>query len=125
MNTICAVPSRGHIDENGVVALPRLALATQDVSQIARVLRAALRLRTEIVHLTANPVRPDEHLLDIDVPGAGRVSVLAQPAGTARPDGYPLAIRPVTRVQMAELFALVERLDEPSRTEPPPAEDDS
>jgi eukaryotic-like serine/threonine-protein kinase len=107
------------------VALPRLALATQDVREIARVIRAALRLRTEIVHLAEDPVRPGQHLLEIDVPGAGQVSLLAEPAGSARPDGgYPLAVRPVTRVQMAELFALVERLDEPSRTEPPPPDNE-
>jgi eukaryotic-like serine/threonine-protein kinase len=108
----------------GDVALPRLVLATQDTREIARVIRGALRLRTEIVSLVEPPSGPGQHLLDIDVPGAGRVSLLAEPAGSARPDGYPLSVRPVTRVQMAELFALVERLDEPSRTDPPPPEED-
>ncbi|MDF2697183.1 MAG: Serine/threonine protein kinase PrkC, regulator of stationary phase, partial [Labilithrix sp.] len=71
------------------------------------------------------PVGSGQHLLDIEVPGVGHVSLLAEPAGSARPDGFPLSVRPVTRVQMAELFALVERLDEPSRTDPPPPEDDA
>jgi serine/threonine-protein kinase len=106
------------------VALPRLVLATQDTREIARVIRGALRLRTEIVRLVKPPIGPGQHLLEIDVPGVGHVSLLAEPAGSARPDGQPLSLRPVTRVQMAELFALVERLDEPSRTEPPPPEED-
>ncbi len=106
------------------MALPRLVLATQDSREIARVIRAALRLRTEIVHLVEPPIGTGHHLLDIRVPGVGHVSLLAEPAGSARPDGYPLSVRPVTRVQMAELFALVERLDEPSKTDPPPPDDD-
>ncbi|MBX3208071.1 MAG: protein kinase [Labilithrix sp.] len=106
------------------MALPRLVLATQDTREIARVIRGALRLRTEIVSLVEPPVGSGQHLLHIDVPGAGSISLLAEPAGSARPDGYPLSVRPVTRVQMAELFALVERLDEPSRTDPPPAEEE-
>lgn len=102
------------------MALPRLALATQDTREIARVIRGALRLRTEIVDLVEPPTGTGQHLLEIEIPGEGTVSLLAEPAGSARADGFPLAIRPVTRVQMAELFALVERLDEPSRTDPPP-----
>ena len=105
--------------------MPRLVLATQDLREIARVIRGALRLRTEIVALVEPPKVAGQHLLDIEVPGVGPISLLAEPAGAARPDGFPLSVRPVTRVQMAELFSLVERLDEPSRTEPPPpAEDD-
>ncbi len=110
--------------QNADVALPRLVLATQDSREIARVIRGALRLRTEIVSLVEPPIGAGQHLLHIEVPGVGSVSLLAEPAGSARPDGYPLSVRPVTRVQMAELFALVERLDEPSRTDPPPPEDD-
>ncbi|MBX3262735.1 MAG: protein kinase [Labilithrix sp.] len=106
------------------MALPRLVLATQDTREIARVIRGALRLRTEIVSLVEPPIGAGQHLLHIEVPGGESVSLLAEPAGGARPDGYPLSVRPVTRVQMAELFALVERLDEPSRTDPPPPEDD-
>ena len=112
------------MQQNDDVALPRLVLATQDSREIARVIRGALRLRTEIVSLVEPPVGSGQHLLHIEVPGIGHVSLLAEPAGSARPDGYPLSVRPVTRVQMAELFALVERLDEPWHTEPPPPEDD-
>jgi tRNA A-37 threonylcarbamoyl transferase component Bud32 len=118
------VPSGAQLDENGDVALPRLVLATQDSREIARVIRGALRLRTEIVRLASPPTGPGQHLLEIEVPGVGHVSLLAELAGNARPEGYPLNVRPVTRVQMAELFALVERLDEPSRTEPPPPEEE-
>lgn len=106
------------------MALPRLVLATQDTREIARVIRGALRLRTEIVHLVEPPIGTGQHLLEIEIPGIGHVSLLAEPAGSVRADGYPLSVRPVTRVQMAELFSLVERLDEPSRTDPPPADED-
>ncbi|HVM70012.1 MAG TPA: hypothetical protein VM204_09305, partial [Gaiellaceae bacterium] len=87
---------------------------------MARVMRAALRLRTEVVSLVEPPRRAGQHLLDIEVPGFGLVTLLAEPLGSGRPEGHPLSVRPVTRVQMAELFALVERLDAPSQTEPPP-----
>lgn len=106
------------------MALPRLVLATQDTREIARVIRGALRLRTEIVQLVEPPIGTGQHLLEIEIPGIGHVSLLAEPAGSVRADGYPLSVRPVTRVQMAELFSLVERLDEPSRTDPPPADED-
>ncbi len=104
--------------------MPRLVLATQDTREIARVIRGALRLRTEIVDLVEPPLGTGQHLLEIEIPGVGHVSLLAEPAGSARPNGYPLSVRPVTRVQMAELFSLVERLDEPSRTDPPPADEE-
>jgi eukaryotic-like serine/threonine-protein kinase len=116
--------SRDHIEENGAVALPRLVLATQDLREIARVLRGALRLRTEIVDVVEPPVSTGQHLLDIEIPGVGKVSLLAEPTGSPRPEGWPMSVRPVTRVQMAELFALVERLDDPSRSDPPPPDED-
>src|SRR5687768_13905283 len=98
---------------------------TQDdpVREIARVIRGALRLEIEIVLLVEPPQGPGQHLLEIDVPGGETITLLAEPAGPPRPDGYPLRVRPTTRVQMADLFSLVERLDEPSRTVPPPSED--
>ena len=99
------------------MALPRLSLATHDVREMARVIRGALRLRTEVVALVEPPTRSGQHLLALDIPGEGSISLLAEPAGAARPEGHPLSLRPVTRVQMAELFALVERLDDPY-TEP-------
>ena len=110
------------IPQNGGVALPRLHLATQDSRDIARILRGALRLRTEVVTLASPPHGNGQHLLEVHVPGVGSVSLLAEPAGPPRADGgYPLTIRPVTRVQMAELFTIIERLDdEPSRSIPPP-----
>ncbi len=108
------------MEHNGVVALPRLVMATHDPREIARVIRGALRLRTEVVELREPPASTGQHLLEIDVPGVGPIALLAELAGSVRPGGYPLALRAVTRVQMAELFALVERLDEPSHTVPPP-----
>jgi serine/threonine-protein kinase len=108
------------LEDNGSVPLPRLALATHDPREIARVIRGALRLRVEVVSLVAPPSGPGQHMLDVDVPGVGTVTLLAEPAGPARSNGVPLSVRPVTRVQMAQLFSLVEDLDEPSRTEPPP-----
>ena len=104
------------------MTLPRLAVATQEVRALARLLRGTLRLRVETVPLV-EPVRAGgQHLLDMDVPGAGIVTVLGEPAGPERPDGQPLRLSPVTRVQMAQLFALLERLDVPSETVPPPEE---
>lgn len=107
------------------MALPRLVLATQDLREIARVLRAALRLRTEVVDLVEPPQTTGQHLLEIEIPGGSRVSLLAEPTGSPRPEGWPMSVRPVTRVQMAELFALVERLDEPSGSDPPPADEEA
>lgn len=111
--------------QNGLVSMPRLQLATHDSQDIARILRGALRLRTEVVMLASAPIGQQQHLLDINVPGVGSVSLLAEPAGPPRGDGgFPLTIRPVTRVQMAELFTIIERLDEPSRSIPPPPSGD-
>lgn len=100
-------------------------LATDDVRDIARVLRGALRLRTEVVQLVEPPLQSGQYMLEVPVPGEGTLTLLAEPAGPARSDGYPLRVRPVTRVQMAELFALIERLDEPSATVPPPPDSSS
>jgi eukaryotic-like serine/threonine-protein kinase len=98
-------------------------MASRDVRDIARVLRGALRLRTEIVALVEPPRSPGQHVLEIDIPDIGRISLLAEISGVARPEGFPLSVRPVTRVQMAELFSILERIDEPSNTEPPPPEE--
>src|SRR5438128_2328389 len=108
--------------QNGDVSLPQLELASRDTREIARVLRGALRLRTEVVNLVSPPIGNGQHLLSIDVPGSGKVALLAELAGSPREDGhYPLSLRPVTRVQMAELFALIETLDDaPSQSIPPP-----
>jgi len=113
-----------HVPQNDVVSLPRLVMASREIRDIARVLRGALRLRTEVVSLVEPPRLAGEHVLEIEVPDVGHVSLLAEPSGPARAEGFPLAIRPVTRVQMAELFSLLERIDEPSRTEPPPPEEE-
>ncbi len=101
------------------MTLPRLVLWSQEPRAIARVLRGALRLRTETIRLVNAPRTIEQHLLDIDVPGEGRITLLAEPTGEVRPEGHCLRVAPVTRVQMAEIFALLERLDEPSTTVPP------
>lgn len=74
-----------------------------------------------MVPLESPPTMTSQHLLELDVPREGLVTLLAEPAGDAKDNLHPLAVRPVTRPQMAELFAMVERLDdEPSKTVPPP-----
>ncbi|MBS2016271.1 MAG: serine/threonine protein kinase [Deltaproteobacteria bacterium] len=104
------------------MALPRLRAEVGDARTIAKILRAALRHEVASVPLSTAPSLTSQHLLELDVPREGMVTLLAEPTGEPRGgDGYPLAIRPVTRPQMAEIFAMVERLDdEPSKTVPPP-----
>ncbi len=80
-------------------------------------------MQVEHVPLVRGPEGPGEHVLVLDVPGEDeRVELLAEPSGAATAEGYALRVRPMSRVQMAELFALAERLDDPSSTVPPPAE---
>jgi tRNA A-37 threonylcarbamoyl transferase component Bud32 len=104
------------------VELPRLRPATEDASTIARIIRGALRLQVERVRLVSAPATPGEHILELDIPGDTVVQLLAEPLGPATAEGYALRVRPLSRVQMAELFSLVERLDDPSTTVPPPAD---
>lgn len=100
--------------------LPRLQALVEEPSAIARLLRGVLRLQVERVRLSAAPELEGDHILDIDVPDHGAVSVLAEPFGPPTSEGHALRLRPFSRAQMSELFALVEALDEPSRTVPPP-----
>ena len=72
------------------------------------------------MHLVAPPMTNGQHLLELDVPGEGMVTLLAEPIEPAD-HGYLLRVLPLTRPQMAELLAVIERLDQPSFTEPPPA----
>lgn len=105
------------------MALPRLHASTEDATKIARILRGALRLQVEHVPLARAPQGPGDHILVLDLPGEDeRVELLAEPSGAATAEGYALRVRPMSRVQMAELFALVERLDDPSSTVPPPVD---
>jgi serine/threonine-protein kinase len=104
------------------MALPRLRADLRDTRIVARVLRGALRHEVAVVPLQEMPQTSGQHLLEIEVPGEGLVTLLADPVGAASGDGVPLHVRPVTRPQMASLFALVEKLDdEPSKTVPPPS----
>ncbi len=108
-----------------MVGLPRLRAATEDATKIARIIRGALRLEVERVPLAAPPAAAGEHVLVLDLPGEDeRIELLAELAGAPTSEGYALRVRPLSRVQMAELFALVERLDDPSSSVPPPADGD-
>lgn len=62
-----------------------------------------------------------QHLLEIAVPDQDPVTLLSEPAGPETASGFPLAVRPVTRPQMAQLFSLIERLDVPSIVDLPPS----
>jgi serine/threonine-protein kinase len=103
------------------MTLPRLRAEPGDDRAVARILRGALRHEVEYVPLAWPPTSGGQHLLEVEVAGEGLVTLLADPAGLATADGHPLHVRPVTRPQMAALLAMVERLDEPSRTVPPPS----
>jgi serine/threonine-protein kinase len=93
-----------------------------DERGLARVLRKALRHEVEAVPLVTPPASAGQHLLEIEVPGAAPIVLLADPVAAATPQGHPLHVRPVTREQMAVILAVAERLDpEPSHTIPPPA----
>ncbi|MDB4934654.1 MAG: Serine/threonine protein kinase PrkC, regulator of stationary phase [Labilithrix sp.] len=72
------------------------------------------------MRLSWPPETSGQHLLEVDVAGEGVVTLLADPVGAATEEGQPLHVRPVTRPQMASLLAMIERLDEPSNTQPPP-----
>jgi len=106
------------------VSLPRLRAVAADARAVARVLRGALRHEVALVQLEAPPAAPGQHLLEVDVSGEGIVTLLADPAGKPSGAGHPLHLRPVTRPQMAALFAMIERLDDPSTSVPPPAADE-
>ncbi len=105
------------------MSLPRLRADAADDRAVARILRGALRHEVEFVRLVAPPSSSGQHLLEVDVAGDGLVTLLADPVGEATADGHPLHVRPVTRPQMAALLAMIERLDEPSHTQPPPQGD--
>jgi serine/threonine-protein kinase len=106
------------------MALPRLRAELSDPRRVARLLRGALRHESAIVPLAAPPAIAGQHLLEIDVPGEGLVTILAECNAGETVEGWPLDVRPVTRPQMAALLAMIERLDhEPSNTEPPPGSD--
>ncbi|MBX3189502.1 MAG: serine/threonine protein kinase [Labilithrix sp.] len=77
----------------------------------------------EIVALEAAPAEAGQHLLELEIPGEDPILLLADPAGREEAGGFPLHVRPVTRPQMAAILALVERLDEPSKTVPPSGDD--
>jgi serine/threonine-protein kinase len=88
-----------------------------DNQEIADVLRAALLHSEHVVPLEAAPLTTGQHLLEIDVPDDGIITVLADPAGHETEEGHLLSVKPITRPQMATIFAIVERLDEPTRNQ--------
>ena len=83
-------------------------------------LRTALLHQTAYVPLVEKPRIAGQHLLEIDVPGGDPITLLSEPAGPETAAGFPLAVRPVTRPQMAQLFSLIEKLDVPSIVDLPP-----
>ena len=103
------------------MTLPRLRADAADDRAVAKILRGALRHEVEVVRLESPPTSSGQHLLEVEVPGEGLVTLLADPVGDATEAGHPLHVRPVTRPQMAALLAMIERLDEPSQTQPPPS----
>jgi tRNA A-37 threonylcarbamoyl transferase component Bud32 len=102
------------------MSLPRLRADAADDRAVAKILRGALRHEVEVVRLSWPPATSGQHLLEVDVAGEGLVTLLADPVGLATDEGQPLHVRPVTRPQMASLLAMIERLDEPSHSQPPP-----
>ena len=102
------------------MSLPRLRADAADDRAVAKILRGALRHEVELVRLQSAPTSSGQHLLEVEVPGEGLVTLLADPVGDVTEAGHPLHVRPVTRPQMAALLAMIERLDEPSHTQPPP-----
>jgi tRNA A-37 threonylcarbamoyl transferase component Bud32 len=102
------------------MALPRLRADLHDQRAVARLLRGALRHEIELVPLSVPAASVGQHLLEVVVEGAGVITLLAEPVSVPTAEGQALRVRPVTRGQMASLLELVERLDGPSRTVPPP-----
>jgi serine/threonine-protein kinase len=107
------------------MSLPRLRADAADDRAVARILRGALRHEVEVVRLSAPPSSSGQHLLEVDVTGEGLVTLLADPMGEPTEKGHPLHLRPVTRPQMAALLAMIERLDEPSHSQPPSQGEDA
>jgi serine/threonine-protein kinase len=101
------------------MSLPRLRADAADDRAVAKILRGALRHEVEVVRLSWPPTSSGQHLLEVDVAGEGLITLLADPVGEATAAGQPLHVRPVTRPQMASLLAMIERLDEPSHSQPP------
>jgi len=103
------------------LSLPRLRANLRSDRDIAEVLKAAMLHRMAYVSLMQVPRIGGQHLLEIEVPGDGVLTLLAEPAGVETPIGFPLALRPVTRPQMAILYAIVERLDVSGSLDMPPS----
>lgn len=103
------------------MSLPRLRCRLRNGRDIAAVLRQALLHQTAYVPLVEKPRIAGQHLLEIDIPGDEPITLLSDPAGPETAAGFPLAVRPVTRPQMAQLFSLIEKLDVPSIVDLPPA----
>ncbi len=102
------------------MSLPRLRAKLTTGRDVATVLRTALLHQTAYVPLMEKPRIAGQHLLEIAVPGDEPVMLLSEPAGPETAAGFPLAVRPVTRPQMAQLFQLIEKLDVPSIVDLPP-----
>ncbi|HRH01229.1 MAG TPA: hypothetical protein PLR99_33560, partial [Polyangiaceae bacterium] len=98
--------------------LPRLRAWLSDDRAAARLLETAIRHEQRVVPLVAPPRQPGPHVLEVPHGHGQVVCVLAEPVGLGRPDGVPMELRPLDPVQMPDLFALVERLDNPNAGAP-------
>ncbi len=98
--------------------LPRLRAWLPDDRAAARLLESAIRHEQRVVPLVAPPRQGGPHVLEVPYGGGQVVCVIGEPVGLGRPDGVPLDLRPLDPVQMPDLFALVERLDNPNAHKP-------
>ncbi len=97
------------------MTLPRLRASLRDDRAAARVLEHALRHERGVVPLATPVVHQETHVLEITFSGGKVVEVLVDPTGPAEEGGQPMELRPLNPSQMAEIFALIERLDVPAR----------
>lgn len=100
--------------------LPRLRAWLPDDRAAARLLETAIRHEQRVVPLVTPPLQAGPHVLEVPHGNGLVVCVIAEPVGLGRPDGVPMELRPLDPVQMPDLFALVERLDNPSAVAPAP-----
>ena len=97
------------------MSFPRLRASLGDDRAAARVLERALRHERGIVPLTTPVEHQGTDVVEIVCSGGKVVEVLVEPVGPGGPDGQPLDLRPLSQAQMADIFALIERLDAPVR----------
>jgi len=102
------------------VTFPVLFAALPDDRSVARLLECALRHERLVVPLVSPVKQPGPHYLEAKLSEGRSVRVLADPVGPPQVAGQLLSLRVVDRGQMAELLALVERLDKAPPAKRPP-----